>query len=139
MASLTDLREGVAANLASITGLQQSGYMLSNPTPPCAEVEPGPIAYDKAMQRGLDRYQLTVRVYVAFSTDIGAQKRLDEFLESTGATSIKAAIESDRTLAGACDALRVTGCTGYRAFTLPGGRIALGAEWTVEIFARGDT
>ena len=56
MASLTDLREGLAATLASITGLQQSAYLLSNPTPPTAEVQPGPVDYDLTMKRGLDKW-----------------------------------------------------------------------------------
>lgn len=139
MASLTDIREALAANLASITGLQQSAYLLSNPTPPAAEVQPSEIDYDAAFQRGMDEWTLIVRVFVGVSSDIGAQKRLDGMIASSGASSIKAAVESDRTLGGAVDDLRVTRCTGYRVFAREGGAGVLGAEWEVQVIARGDT
>lgn len=137
MAELADLREALAANLAGVSGLTRSAYVLSNPTPPCAEIEPAPVEYDLAMHRGLDRWRFTVRVYVAANLDKGAQKRLDGYLASSGADSIKAALESDRTLAGAADDLRVTGCTGYRAYERGGQAAMLGAEWQVEVLALG--
>ena len=80
-----------------------------------------------------------MRVFVGAVTDIGSQKRLDGMLAATGADSVKAAIESDRTLDGACDSLRVVRCSGYRLFGREGAPSVLGAEWDVEIYARGDT
>ena len=138
MPSMETLREALAANLAGITGLQQSAYMLGNPTPPCAEVMPASIEYDKAMQRGLDTVNFTVRVYVGTTTDIGAQKRLDVMLDPAGSNSVKAAVESDRTLGGAAASLRVKSCSGYRIYQNQAGGPLLGAEWAVEVLARGD-
>ena len=139
MPTLEDIREGLAANLAGIPGLQQSGYLLSNPTPPFAEIYPDWIAYDLAMGRGLDRWNLVVRVGVSLVTDVGAQKRLDKFIASAGATSIKAAIESDKTLDGLVDNVRVTRCDAYRVFERQGSSAVLGAEWQVEVLATGAT
>lgn len=133
MATLTQIRDGLAANLAGISGLQVAKYVLSNPTPPVAEFLPAAIDYDKTMQRGSDQWTITIRVLVGNVSDIGAQKRLDTFLAPSGAGSIKAQVQSDRTLGGTVDTLRVTRCSGYRAYDRPGGATLLGAEWTVEI------
>ena len=139
MATMEALREALAVNLAGIPGLQQSAYMLGNPTPPCAEVMPATIDYDVTMHRGLDRWNFTVRVYVGATTDIGAQKRLDLMLDSAGTYSVKAAVESDRKLGGDAADLRVKTCSGYRIYERQGGGALLGAEWNVEVLARGDT
>lgn len=135
---LTEIREGLAANLACIPGLSEHAYLLSNPTPPRAEIEPGPIDYDRAFGRGMDEWTLIVRVEVALTSDIGGQKRLDLMLAPSGVFSVKEALESDTTLAGACDDLRVTSCTGYRTFVREGKPSTLGAEWTVQVIAAGD-
>ena len=83
----------------------------------------------------MDRY--TVQALVGFTTDEGAQKRLDKMLERSGATSVKAAIEADRTLGGKVSDLRVIKASGYRTYELhvQGVRTppVLGCEWTVEI------
>ncbi|HXO86433.1 MAG TPA: hypothetical protein VN803_13015 [Gemmatimonadales bacterium] len=136
--------EALAANLSGIDGLQESGYLLANPTPPAAEVEPGPIKYDRAAGRGLDDMRFLVRVFVGLTTDIGAQKRLYRMLASTGDDSIKTALESNRTLGGLIDDLWVSNCSGLKLFVreVTAGRGSaqgplLGAEWTVQILATG--
>jgi hypothetical protein len=138
VASLTAIREGLAANLAGIEGLNESAYLHANPTPPAAEVQPSEIVYDGAFSRGMDTWQLVVRVFVGVTSDRGAQARLDRMLESTGDDSVKAALESDCSLGGACDDLRVTGCSGYRIFSRDGMPPVLGAEWQVQVIATGD-
>jgi hypothetical protein len=131
VADLADIRAGLAANLEALPGVQVSAYALSNPTPPCVEIVPSEIQYDRALQRGHDEIVVTVRVFVGLASDIGAQKRLDEHLAASGASSVKAAIEADATLAGAVDDARVRSATGYRVYGADG-RL-LGAEWEVEI------
>ena len=147
MASLTDIREQIAVSLKNnITDLQASAYLLSSPTPPAAEVIPGmdhphrPLTqYDQAFQRGLDRRWLTVRVYVGIPTDIGAQKQLDAMLASAGVGSVKAAVEEDPTLDGTVENVRVVEVSGYRMYPFPNSSAPLlGAEWLVEVLARGD-
>ena len=135
MIDIAACRAGLAANLLNVLGLQESPYLLSNPTPPCAEIEVGPIDYDQTMQRGEDDLHFTVRVYVSSTTDVGSQKLLDTFLAATGAQSIKTALESDKTLGGAVDTLHVSRCSGYRAFERGGQPAMLGAEWEVLVIA----
>jgi hypothetical protein len=140
--SLAAIREGLALNLAAIPGVQVSAYILANATPPVLEVLPGDPAteYDMTFRRGSDRWNLTIRGRVGNTGDIGAQKRLDRMLAPTGNESVKQAAETDRTLGGKADAIRVTTVSGYRTYMPAGGNTEqLGAEWTVEVFARNDT
>lgn len=140
MATISDIRAGIAANLAPLApDAQVSAYMLDAPTAPCVYVYPAQIDYDQAMHRGLDRLLFTVRAAVQPSLDRGGQASLDEYLAPSGAKSVKALIESDVTLAGLVAGLRVVACSGYKKF-LPEqaqGPILLGAEWTIEVFASG--
>jgi hypothetical protein len=137
MADLGDIRAALAANLSSIPGLNESPYLLGNPTPPAAEVQPADIDYHQAMGNGVERWTLIVRVFVGTMSDKGAQIRLDRLLASSGSESVKAAIESDTSLAGAVDDVTVTRCTGYRIFNREGMPSVLGAEWTVSVLAIG--
>lgn len=146
MADMAALRAGLAANLAPVSGVQESAYLLTNPSPPAAEIEPAKIRYDEAFRRGLDILTFVVRVFVTFSSDLGAQMKLDAFMASSGPMSIKAAIESNPTLGGAADDLRVTECSGYKIFTREittaagrgsAGGPMIGAEWTVEVYVEG--
>lgn len=137
MASLTAIRTGLATNLSALADIQVSAWMLANPTPPTIHVFPASATYDLAMQRGLDRWTLTVQAFVAAVSDIGAQKLLDALLASSGARSVKAALESDQTLGGAASAVRVTGSSGYKIFAVDGRPPVLGAEWQVEVLATG--
>lgn len=138
MADLAELRAGLAANLSSISGLQESAYLLANPTPPAAEIQPDETEYDKSMGRGTDLWRFIVRVFVANTSDIAAQKKLDLMLASHGSSSVKQALESDPTLDGAADDLRVVRCSGYRIYSREGWPAVLGAEWQVEVYAKGD-
>jgi len=137
MADLALIRAGLAANLG-VLGIQNtSAYMLANPTPPSVHVFPAGVEYDLAMARGLDHWTLTVQLFVALSADIGSQVNLDRYLASSGALSVKAAIESDPTLGGSCADASVTSCSGYRQFVSEGRPPYLGVDWTVEVYATG--
>lgn len=135
MGKMAQLREALAATLAGLPDVQESPYVLANPTPPAAEVEPAPIEYDLAMGRGLDKWQFIVRVFVGLNADIAAQKLLDGYIDPTGAGSIKTLLEADRTLGGICDHVQVRRCSGYRVYERSRGASApvLGAEWTVDV------
>lgn len=137
MSLLGDVRAGIAANLDSIEDVQISAYVLSNPTPPVIWVRPRPESstYHRAMGDGLSELVMLVQAYVGTPTDVGAQKHLDRFLDLTGPDSVKAAVESDKTLGGVADDLVVQECTGYLEYQRPDGSTALGAEWQVLVYA----
>lgn len=135
--SLTLLRQGLAANLAALTDVQVSPYMLANPTPPAVTIYPSDVSYDLSMHRGFDLWTFTVQAFVGDTADIGAQVNLDQFIAPSGARSVKTLLESDKTLGGACSDLQVTSCTGYRIYLREGGPPVLGAEWHVTVYAPG--
>jgi hypothetical protein len=137
MADPGDIREGLAASLASLD-MQVSAYVLDSPTPPCAYVQSGPIDYDATFGRGVDVWTFTVFVLVGMVSDIGAQKQLDRMLMSHGATSIKTLLEADRSLGGVALSMSVTEVTGTRVYVLDQQQQrVLGAEWTVIVNADG--
>lgn len=146
-AVLEDIRAGFAARLsAAFPDAQCTGYLIENPTPPCFEVEPGEdgVTYDMTMQRGADDWMFTVRGIVSAGLNLGAQKRLDAWLDSAGSTSVKAALEAARTLPVSGTAtvsdLRVLRASGPRQFAVISspGTPYLGAEWVVRVIATGD-
>lgn len=129
------VRQALADNLSTISGIQVSAYVLSNPTPPAIQVVPGPAEYHQTMgASSASWWDFTIQAYVAVATDIGSQARLDRLLADDGAESVRAALESDTTLGGLCDDLIVVSRTGYTLFAPEGRGSVLGAEWTVRVF-----
>lgn len=128
--SITNIRSGLKTNLGSISGLQVSEYMRSNPTPPVVWVMgPETIEYVPTVS-----VLMVVQVFVGAVTDQGAQVKLDGYLADSGASSIKAAIESDRTLGGACSDCEVVRTSGYKPYKLSGRQdLVLGADFDVEV------
>jgi hypothetical protein len=133
MADLTAMRAGLAANLATLTDIQVSGYMLANPTPPCIHLYPDETDYDLAFRHGLDRWIFKVQAFAGLTSDIGAQVKLDGFVPVA-----KTALEVDQTLAGAASSVQVTSFSGYRIYVLEGRPPLLGCEWRVEVLATGN-
>jgi hypothetical protein len=140
MATLAEIRAGIAANLAAVFGVtvQTNAYALGNPTPPTIEViGPEDVEYDQSMARGLDMWTLKVRGLVGDAADQGAQVNLDLWIAGSGADSVKTAIEADKTLGGKVESLWVESCTGYQLYQLPNNISVLGAEWSVVVFNTG--
>jgi hypothetical protein len=141
MVSFTEIREALAAQLAQqLTGIQVSAYLLASPTPPTIHLYPGgpagQIAYDLTLARGVDQWALTVQAFVGPTSDIGAQKKLDQYLAPSGPQSIKQAVESDPTLGGLVHQVHVPSCAGYRQYILETATY-IGAEWYVQVYAQG--
>jgi hypothetical protein len=111
--TLAAIRQGIAANLSTISGLRTSWFVPDNPSPPIAIVVPERVDYDVSFARGSDTYALNVLIIGGRINERTAQSSLDAFLDSTGTSSVKTAIESDKTLGGAAHSLRVTDWSGY--------------------------
>ena len=116
--SVSELRTGIATNLATISGLRTSAFVPDNPTPPIAVVVPQRIEYDAAMNRGMDTYMFDVLVIAQRMSERNAQSLLDGYCNPTGASSVKTAIQSDTTLGGKAFDLRVTEMSNYQALTI---------------------
>jgi hypothetical protein len=63
--------------------------------------------YDFTLNRGFDSATCQIIVVVGRMSEKDGQSRLDGLLQSSGSTSIKTAIEADKTLSGAVQTLRV--------------------------------
>jgi hypothetical protein len=129
------MREGIAANLSTISGLRTSWYVPDDPKPPIAVVLPDNVRYDVAFRRGLDQYTFFVFVIVGRVNERTAQSLIDSYCDPSGSSSIKAAIESDRTLGGAAYDCRVEELRNYTAQTIAEVTY-LTAEWVVSVFAQ---
>ena len=113
MASVSELREGIAENLSTIVGLRVSSFVPDNPNPPMAVVSPQSIEYHKSFNNGFNTYNFTIAVFVARVSERTAQNSLDAYCAATGSSSIKSAIESNRTLSGRAFDLMVSDMRNY--------------------------
>jgi hypothetical protein len=104
----SEVREGLKANLQAIKGMRVYDLIPSPAVAPAAIIGQLDFTFDLNNARGLDQANLDVVVLVQRFTERTGQNELDKYLAGSGDYSIKAAIESDRTLGGACDTLRVT-------------------------------
>jgi hypothetical protein len=135
MASITDLRAGLATRLGTISGLRTTTETPDTISPPIAIVNVANVNYDRTFQRGLDEYNFVVTVIVGRVGERSAQRLLDSYVSTTGSSSVKLAIELDRTLGGKCDSLRVTDMRNYGSLVI--GEITyLAAEFNVVVFAQ---
>lgn len=140
MASVNEIRLGLAANLAAISGVQNTGYLLNNPTPPTLMIMPGPpgggdfTEYHQAMGNGLETMTWTVRAEVAVNLDIGSQQKLDAMLDVDGESSVMRAIEADKTLGGLVSDLLVTRSVAGMVPTRDGVAEKIAAEWEVTVY-----
>jgi hypothetical protein len=113
MASVADLRTGIANNLATISGLRTAAKVPDDPKPPVAIVLPQSVTYDNAFQRGMTTYNFSVLLLVSRVSERIGQDSLDSWVSSTGSNSIKNAIESDKTLGGKAFDVRVSEVRNY--------------------------
>jgi hypothetical protein len=134
MASVSELRTGIATNLATITGLRTSAFMPDNPNPPIAVVMPSSISYDDSFNRGMQTYIFNVLVIVGRVDERTAQSNLDGFVSSTGSSSIKLAVERDKTLGGKAFDTRVTEMRNYGQLSIQD-ILYLTGEFTVLVYA----
>ena len=127
------IRKGIAANLAAVfTDWQVSAYLLSSPSAPCMYVIPDLVDYDMAMGQGLTKATYLVRALVSPSLEPTGQTQLDEITPPTGSRSLKAALESDKTLGGAVQFARVVSASQPKLVT-GGSTELMGIDFTVEV------
>lgn len=134
MAELSAIRTALAEKIGSINGLRTAATVPDQVNPPIAVIIPERVTYDEAYARGLVVYTFIVQVVVGKVSERTAQNRLDGFVNPTGATSIKAAIEADKSLGGVVFDSRVTEMTTYTVVQI--GDIAyLSCEFRVTVLA----
>ncbi len=104
---VSGVRDALKDNLQTITGLRVYDQIPDIVVPPCAIVGQLDFIFDIDNTRGLDQASVDVFVIVQRISERAGQDKLDLFLAGSGSGSVKTAIESDRTLGGLVDTLRV--------------------------------
>ena len=132
--SITAIRDGIATNLRTLSGLRATGEVPDNPNPPQAVVQLQAVDYDGAFQGGLATYSFLITVLVGRAAERTAQTRLNAYA-STGSGGIKQAIESDKTLGGNAYDVRVETMTNISAVSLGGDISYLSADFVVTVIA----
>lgn len=137
MGKIADIREGLATSMATITSLDTEAYIRDIADVPVAMVGgPDPLEFDQTFGRGSDEYDFPVIVFASRVDDEGGQSQLDSYLDPFGALSLKAAIESDSTLGGVVEDLRVQRVQDYGPHEINGVQY-LGAVLIVHVMASG--
>lgn len=106
-ATVTQIKQGIATALATIPGLRSYAYQPDNLNPPFAWPMLDTVTYNGAMRGGLITHVFTVTVVVGRAAERTAQNALDGYVAYDSATSVRAALEADRTLGGVVQNLLV--------------------------------
>lgn len=131
--SISLIRQGLARNIGTIPGLRTAAEVPDLPNPPIAIVALNSVSYDRAFAQGMTSYNFTVTVIVGRVAEREAQRRLDSYI-STGATSVKSAVESDKTLGGNAYDCRVVSMDSVGQLTISDNTY-LAADFTVTVIA----
>jgi hypothetical protein len=134
VASITDIRLGLATRLGSITGLRSGPTIPDNVNPPYAIISPSSVDYHRAFNNALSTYNFNVMVVVGRVSERTSQNSLDAYCSPTGTSSIRVAIEADRTLGGVVFDTMVTGMRNYGSVTI-GETNYLAAEFDIAVQA----
>lgn len=132
--AISDLRRGLADNLQTIKGLRVVETLPDVVNPPMAMLGLDKIMYNRQNNAAMSEYTFKVTVVVGRVVERVAQNSLDLYV-SPGAGSIKAAIESDKTLGGNAYDVFISELSAYGAIQV-NGIDYLSAEFSVQVFAR---
>ncbi|HZO69208.1 MAG TPA: hypothetical protein VFB74_29815 [Kribbellaceae bacterium] len=92
---LAAVMDAVSARLDTITGLRCFAYPPPTLSPPAAVVSyPEALVFDATYGRGMDRMSLPVVVVVGKPSDRTARNALAAYCAGSGASSVKAVLES---------------------------------------------
>jgi hypothetical protein len=140
LADIAAIRTELASRLSTLLGTtgQSSAYWQTNPTPPTLQVVGiGPTDYDAVMGRGGDVLTAVIQGIAGSTVDKAAQITIDDWCDTTGSTSVKAAIETERpsavTLGGLVASCRVTGHSRPGIVQLDNATDVWSVEFTLEI------
>ena len=137
MSVIGDIRSALMDALSTLGINHDDGYLGSSLVSPWFEVSipSDGYTYDTTFGRGTDTLRMILRGVVQIGDTVEAQKNMDSWLDPSGATSVKALVQADRTLGGLCDDLRVTSVRPHlRIPPADAGNVEyLCSEWTLDI------
>lgn len=133
-ATISQIKAGLATRLATISGLRTFAYQPDQLNAPLAYPMVEQVLYHRTMFNGLNEIVFTVTVIVARPTERPAEASLDAYVSPTGASSIRAAIEGDRTLGGIVDDCQVEQASGISSLSANDADY-LSVDFTVRVYA----
>lgn len=106
-ATVSQVATGIRNRLATISGLRVFNYQPEQVNPPIGFPVLNQIRYHGAYSGGMVEMDWSIVVVTGRWLDRTAHTALDGYLSYSGATSIRAAIEADKTLGGIVDTVVV--------------------------------
>ena len=104
-ATVSQVADGIKVRLATVSGLRTFSYQPEQLNPPVAFPVLESVEYHRAFGGGDVQMRWQIFVIVGRYLDRVAHSNLDGFLSYSGATSLRAAIEGDKTLGGVVNTL----------------------------------
>lgn len=133
-ATIAEIKAGLATRLATITGLRAYAYQPDQLNAPIAFANLESITYNRAMRGGAVEHIYTVTVVVARATERTAESAVDAYTNYDGASSVRAAIEGDRTLGGKVSDLLVESASGIQTVSANDAEY-LSVDFSVRVYA----
>jgi hypothetical protein len=115
-ATITEVKAGLATRLATIPGLRSFAYQPDQLNAPMAYSNLNTITYHRTFGV-MTEQEYTVTVIVARATERTAESSVDGYTAYSGTSSVRAAIEADRTLGGKVDDLIVESASGIQSIS----------------------
>jgi hypothetical protein len=134
MSTISELRQGLATNLQTISGLRVVDTLPDLVNPPMAMIGLTKVNYNQQNQRSMAEYTFQITVVVGRVSERTAQATLD-VLVAPGSGSVKYAVESDRTLGGKAYEVFIPELSAYGSVSI-NGIDYLSAEFSVQVFAQ---
>lgn len=131
-ASVAEAAAGIRTALDTIDGLRVFDYVPDLFATPCAFVLPASISYWDGFSGGNIVQDHTVTVVVGRASERTAQDALYAYMSYDGASSVRAALEADRTLGGVCQTLLVERSDNIRML-LQGEQSYLAVDFAVRL------
>ncbi len=130
--SLAGVLTGLKEALQNIAKLRVYDFPSSKVEPPAAVLSLPETPYDVTLGGRADEWTLPLWILVSKGDDRSAYAEITQYLEAEGERSIRAMIEADRTLGGACDTCAVINARPQ--FASVGGVEFLAIEFTLEVY-----
>jgi len=113
-ATPSQVKDGLKTRLETISGLRAFDYQPEQVNPPFAFSTLDDIQFHQTgMGSGGVVMTFTVTLIVHRQSERVAQDEIDKYTAFSGAQSVRAAIEGDRTLGGVCDDLIVSSAENF--------------------------
>ena len=128
---ITTVRTQLATAAKTITGMRSVLYVPEKVEPPVTIVSVGSGTYDEDFA-GSMTVTFSLLVLVSRADVRSAQAKLNDYIDPTGALSVKAAVEADPTLSSNVSSVAVLGWSEPQEFEIASTSY-LGIEFDVEV------